>query len=644
MNEEAAAAGRRPALSERIMKLLKKAILPVAVISIGLAFLLGFFVGRGPSAANGAAPGGGHQHDGGAGAEAAAPEVWTCSMHPQIRAPEPGLCPICAMDLIPVQENVGGDDDAPNRVTLTKRAKALARIITSEVQRVEADAIELRLLGRVEYDERRVRTVTSWTTGRIDRLKVAVTGQRIRRGQVIATLYSPEIYSAQQDLIQSAHLIERLRDGTPTARAAAQAALEATRERLRLLGVPDRELTKMEEASRPFRQVSIRANVGGTVIERLVDEGAYVNPGTGIYRVADLSTVWVQLDAYERDMAVVSRGQKVTLSISAFPDEAFDGTVAFIDPVLDRRTRTSRVRVEVANRDGRLQPGMFAEAIVAGGNGEQGLKQLVIPETAPLFTGRRSVVYVEVPNTEQPTYEARQVRLGQKTGDSYPVIAGLQEGERVVVSGAFTLDADLQIRGGESMMAQGDDTQPGAHDQVIQADPRFMSSLEPMLGSYLSVQERLGEDDHDAAKVAMRALEREVRRVRRPRSTEARRAWTSIAEALRSHAAAGAETGDIEAARATFEHLSTQVRALLERFGNPLSTPLRVAYCPMAFDNRGGEWIQRSEEIDNSYFGAMMRRCGEIRVTLGPGDHLASLEQPTAEGSSGSAAHGGHDH
>jgi Cu(I)/Ag(I) efflux system membrane fusion protein len=541
------------------------------------------------------------------------------------------------MDLIPVEEGSGGaDEEAPNRVTLTKRAKALARITTEEVRRAASEAVELRLLGRVEYDERRVRTVTSWTTGRIDRLQVAVTGQRIGRGQVIATLYSPEIYSAQQDLIQAAKQVKRLSNGTPTALRAAEAALESTRQRLRLLGVPDNELTKMERAERPFQHVPIRANAGGTVIERLVDEGAYVNPGTGIYRVADLSNVWVQLDAYERDLAMVSRGQKVALSISAFPEETFEGTVAFIDPVLDRRTRTSQVRVEVSNRDRRLQPGMFAEALIEGGNGEQGLKQLVIPESAPLFTGRRSVVYVEVPDSKRPTYEAREVRLGHKTGDVYPVIVGLQEGERVVVNGAFTLDADLQIRGGRSMMAQPDDSEPSSLDRVVQADPEFMASLEPVLGSYLSVQERLGEDDFEAAKTAMRALEREVGRVQPPSSSEAREAWTSISEGLLQHVTEGAESDDIEAARVIFEQLSHQIRSLLERFGNPLSSPLRLAFCPMAMNNRGAEWIQRGEQIDNSYFGAAMRRCGEVRATVEPGGHLPASSTEGRE-SSGAA-------
>lgn len=646
MSDEISRKERVAAFIGRLRPLLKKGVIPLMGVLVVLAFLLGLRTGRGAeSHGEGPSSQAAHQHDGGVGSEPEATTIWTCSMHPQIRSDQPGQCPICGMDLIPVQNEGGSDDDdAPNRVTLTKRAKALSRIVTEEVRRAAVEAVELRLLGRVEYDERRVRTVTSWTTGRIDRLHVAVTGQKIGRGQVIATLYSPEIYSAHQDLIQAAKQIKRLSAGTPTARAAAGSALKATQERLRLLGVTDQDLTKMERAERPFRQVPIHANVGGTVIERLINEGAYVNPGTGIYRVADLSKVWVQLDAYERDLSMISRGQKVALSISAFPEETFEGTVAFIDPVLDRRTRTSQVRVEVGNRDGRLQPGMFAEATVAGGNGELGLKQLVIPESAPLFTGRRSVVYVEVPDAKRPTYEARQVRLGHKTGDVYPVIAGLQEGERVVTNGAFTLDADLQIKGGRSMMAQPDDTEPGQLDQVVQADPEFMSSLEPVMGAYLSIQERLGEDDFAAAKAAMGALGREVGRVSSPRSTEAREAWTSLAERLGQRASAGAEAENVETARVTFEHLSGLVRTLLERFGNPLSTPVRVAFCPMAFDNRGAEWIQRAEEIDNSYFGDAMRRCGSIRATVGPAEHLASLEAPSSDSNRPAPASQGHNH
>jgi Cu(I)/Ag(I) efflux system membrane fusion protein len=521
---------------------------------------------------------------------------------------------------------------------LTKRAAALARIKTTRVERAEAGPVEIRLLGRLDYDERRVRTVTSWTSGRIDRLHVAVTGEQVRRGQVIATLYSPEVYAAQGDLIQAARQLERLREGLASARGAAQAALEATRQRLLLLGIPEAEVREMEEAPHPARSVPLRTFFRGTVVERLVDEGSYVSAGSGIYRVADLSRLWVQLDAYERDLAYLSRGQKVILTVSAYPEETFEGRVAFIDPMLDKQTRTTRLRVEVRNK-GRLQPGMFAEAVVEGGM-EGGGRPLVVPASAPLFTGRRSIVYVEVDGAEEPTYEARQVRLGHKMEDRlYPVIAGLREGERVVTQGAFTLDADLQIRGGASMMAGPDDSEPGELDRVVVVDERVLSSLEPVLDAYLSVAERLAEDDLEAARQAMRALEREAGRVRAPRSAEARAAWTATAEALTEHSRQGIRSADIDGARGSFEHLSAGARGLLEGFGNPLPQPVRLAYCPMAFNDRGAEWIQRGEEIDNAYFGAQMRRCGEIRAVVQPGEHLP-VRPVLLRGSS----HRGHDH
>jgi Cu(I)/Ag(I) efflux system membrane fusion protein len=617
MTDEETTGGRGRAAASRMLALLAKVKVLLIVVAVGLAFVAGMRVGGCGGSANGV-------HDHADGGDVAAPgTIWTCSMHPQIRSQEPGQCPICGMDLIPVEQGAGGaGGETPNRVVLTDRAKALARITTAEVTRVETKAVELRLLGRFEVDERRVRTVAAWTAGRIDRLHVAVTGQRIARGQVIATIYSPEIYAAQQDLIQAAHQVERLRGGSEVARGAAEAALEATQQRLRLLGVPDDELSRMAAATSPFRQVPIRSSFGGTVIERLVNEGAYINPGSGIYRVADLSQLWVQLDAYERDLAYLSRGQKVALTVSAYPGETFEGQVAFIDPVMDARTRTSKVRVEVANAGGKLQPGMFAEAEVAASQGEGGHRVLVIPETAPLFTGRRSVVYVELPDEERPTYEAREVRLGHKMGEFYPVVAGLSEGERVVINGAFTLDADLQIRGGAAMMSRPDDSEPSSLDRVVAADPAFTSSLEPLMGAYLNVQERLAADDLEAAKVAARAVTREVGSVTRPSSDEARQAWEAIAEGLRQESERAGAATDIDGARAAFEDLSSQVAALLERFGNPLATPVRLVFCPMAFNNRGAEWVQRGAEIDNSYFGAAMRRCGEIRATVEPGGHL----------------------
>lgn len=551
-------------------------------------------------------------HEGeGASSEA---EVWTCSMHPQIRQSEPGACPICGMALVPVEEE--GDAPPPERVVLSERAKVLARLRTSEVRRATDPAREVPLLGRVEADETTLRTVTSWVSGRIDRLHVRVTGERVRAGQTIATLYSPDVLAAHQDVIAARRQAERMQGASEPARAAAGAALEAARDRLRLLGVPADRIRAMEAEEQPARQIGIQSPFAGTVIERVATEGAYVATGEPLYRMANLAKVWVQLEAYERDLASLRVGQDVHVTVEALPGETFEGRVAFIEPTLDPRRRTVRVRVEVENRQGRLLPGMFAQGVVQEQRGSEAERPLVVPRTAPLFTGRRSIVYVEVPATERPTYEARVVRLGARAGEWYPVLMGLAEGERVVTRGAFVLDADLQIRGGASMMSGPDDTER-EEDHFVEVSAEERQRLRPPVEAYLDLQTALAADDLDAARKAARALAAAVALVKLE-ATDARAAWRELEGPLRERAEQVAAARDLEGARKPFETLSGHVHALLQRFGNPLPRPVHVAHCPMAA-GRGATWIQEGGTIDNPYFGESMRQCGDFRGTVSPG-------------------------
>ncbi len=544
--------------------------------------------------------------------------VWTCSMHPQIRQSEPGSCPICGMDLIVA----GGasSDRADDRVVLSDRARRLAQLRTEPVRRQGEAAGEVRLLGRVEPDESTQKAVTTWIGGRIDQLQVSTTGEQVRRGQVIATLYSPEVYSAHQDLLTARSQVERLDDGTESAASAARAALRAAEDRLRLLGVPDTELERMASAERPRQSIAIRSPFAGTVIERIATEGAYVQTGSPLYRIADLSKLWIQLDAYESDLPRLQVGQEVSLQVEAVPGQTFEGRVAFVDPTLDPQRRTARVRVEVSNPEGVLRPGMFAEATVFT---EEASEQapLVIPASAPLFTGQRSVVYVELLDEETLAYAPRTVRLGPRLGDYYPVVAGLSEGDRVVTRGAFALDADLQIRGGPSMMSQPDDLSAGPWADVVPLPAAERERLVPVVRAYLDVQEALAEDDPEAAVAAAEALVLAIEAVSLDKGAPA---WAELAPELREHAQHVARSPDIEGARAGFEPLSAAVEGLLSTFGNPLEAELHVAFCPMADDNRGARWVQQGETIDNSYFGASMRLCGEIRSEIAPGGFLPS--------------------
>ena len=584
--------------------------LVLAAVVGGLAFGAGRLTGGGGEAA-------GHDH----GAEDEG-TTWTCSMHPQIQESQPGQCPICGMDLIPL---VTGDDNdlAPNEVSLSERARVLARVRTTEVRRLAASGETLRMLGRVDYDENTLQTVTAWAAGRIDRLHVRVTGERIRRGQVVASLFSPEVYAAQQDLITAKAQITRLAGASPIARSSAEAMLNAARQRLLLLGVPQAQVGRMERASSPARNVAIRSPFAGTVLERLASEGAYVQTGTPLYRVANLTRLWVQLDAYESDLPHLSVGQTVQLEVEALPGQPLDGRIAFVDPVIDPRRRTARVRIEVSSPERRLRPGMFVEAVVrAGDEGGEGRQPLIIPASAALFTGRRSVVYVQLEDRDRPTYEARVVRLAPRVGDVFPVVAGLVEGERVVTNGAFALDADLQIRGGQSMMMGGDDAAPGPYDLAIETPAEWDAALRPVVAAYLEIQQHLADDEFEGAKTSAGALLTAVDAVTVAQPDEAVEAWRPLAQHLRMHATRLAAADSIEQARGQFEVLGERIALLLRTFGNPMDTTLRVAFCPMAFDNRGAEWVQSAEEVENSYFGHAMRTCGSVRDSVEPNAFL----------------------
>jgi Cu(I)/Ag(I) efflux system membrane fusion protein len=614
-----------------------KSALPV--IAVIVAFLLGGVILGGDRAPT--APG--HTHEGEGESSTAEAELWTCSMHPQIRADGPGSCPICGMDLIPVETSAGSDADRPERISLSEGAKIRARIRTTPVKRLHSGGAERRLLGRVDYDETRLRTVTSWIGGRIDKLQIRTTGQKVRQGQVIATLYSPEVFGAHQDLLVAKQQLQKLAGATESARYGAELALGASRDRLRLLGVPAAEIKTMESAKRPSEQVRIRSPFAGTVIERLATEGSYVKTGTGLFQIADLAKLWVQLDAYESDLPLLSIGQEVTLHVEALPDAEFSGRVMFVDPVLNQRTRTTRVRIEVKNTDGRLRPNMFAEAIVRNGDAKSVGEVLVIPDSAPLFTGRRSVVYVEVPDAASPTYDARLVKLGPKTGEYYPVIAGLQEGDRVVTHGAFTLDADLQIRGGLSMMAAPDDSSEGPLDSIVEVPKEHEAALQAAISSYLALHEALARDDLPAAKSAAEKLGQSAEALDPKSPAIFRDAWSPLRRQLISHSKHLAGTSTLDEARMPFRELSQQVATLLRVFGNPSEETVRLAFCPMALGGEGAEWVQRASEIQNPYFGSSMHSCGDIHESVAHGTYLP-IKGDKSEAPPPPAPSGGHNH
>lgn len=365
----------------------------------------------------------GHGHAGGDVAH------YTCSMHPSIRAADPGQCPICAMDLTPVtfDEHEGGV------VIVEEARRGPAGIRTGKVVRAPMTQA-LRALGRVTYDEAGLRDVTLRLGGWITKLHVTRTGQAVRQGQVMFTLYSPELYAAQQE-----YLLARARVADPAARAHAAALADASARKLELWGLTAAQVARIAERGEPMRDVPFHAPASGYVIEKLVVEGAAFEAGQRLFRIAALDRVWVEVDVYEADLDKVRVGQAASLELSHQAGPPVAARVAYVYPYLDPGTRTGKVRLELPNAGHGLKPDMYATVTFALDLGPR----LQVPVDAVVYTGPRRLVFVDL---GEGRLGPREVTLGVRTDDAVEVLTGLAEGETVVTSGNFLVAAESRIR------------------------------------------------------------------------------------------------------------------------------------------------------------------------------------------------------
>lgn len=581
----------------------------LAVLAVVAAFAAGMLAGRddAPTPANQPADAG-HQAPG-------QDAVWTCSMHPQIKLPRAGQCPICFMDLIPLEQ---GDDQelGPRTLAMSEGAAALAEIRTAAV-RHQAVETQVRLIGKVAYDETRHKVIAARTAGRLDTLFVDFTGTSVAVGQPLASLYSPDLFAGQVELLSALKARDDLRESSdPELRRTAEATVVSARERLRLWGLGSDRIEEIESAGRASDHLTITAPLGGVVVRKHVSEGMYVAVGGPIYSVADLSRVWVTLQAYEADLAWLRTGQTVDFTVEALPGDRFRGQIAFIDPALDEKTRTVGVRLDVANEEGLLKPGMFVNALAAAApaaGSADGGPALVIPASAPLITGRRAVVYVQLPDTPRPTFEGREVVLGPRAGDVYLVVSGLAEGEQVVTRGNFKIDSALQIQAKPSMMS----ADPPARFEPASVPAAFGQQLQAVVAAYLDLTAALAADDDPRAARAAQAARGALAAVDGSLLTgRAASAWQGQAGPLGASFAALAAAGDIATRRRELLAVADPLWAALDGFGFQPPQPLRRFHCPMADGNQGGDWIQLEAVTANPYFGASMLRCGSQTGSL----------------------------
>lgn len=366
-------------------------------------------------------------------------------MDPQVKQPNPGKCPICGMDLIKVKQGETPVNNVdPDAVMLSDEALALANVETAIVGAAGGNK-EVRLFGKIEPDQRQQQSQSAYVAGRIERLMINAVGDPVRKGQTLAVIYSPELYTAEQELVSALHFQNEVQR---------QTLIDAAVEKLRLLNIPQEQIDKVMADKKASPYVQLKANTSGTVVKKMVEQGDYVRQGEPLLQIADLNRVWAVFQAYESDLPFVRRGQQVQFSAEALPGETFQGRVVFVDPILNGQTRTAGVRVELSNGSGKFKPEMLLTGHIAASMQKYADEGVVIPKSAVLWTGRRSVVYVKDDAEEQPTFLLRQITLGPSLPDGYVVLDGLAEGEEIVTNGVFAIDAAAQLDGKRSMMSQ----------------------------------------------------------------------------------------------------------------------------------------------------------------------------------------------
>ncbi len=557
------------------------------------------------------------------------PTTWTCSMHPQIKQDKPGQCPICAMDLIPLKSTPSsGDNIDPDEIVMTEAAAKLAQIQTMSVTKGTPQR-SVYLQGKIHADERNISELTARFGGRIEKLFVNFTGQNVKKGEKLATLYSPDLVTAQRELLESI-----------TFKETRPSFYKAARAKLKLWDLTDNQIDAIEEEGEPQLYFDILSPISGTVMMRHVALGDYVKEGSALFMVTDLSKIWVMFDAYESDLPWIKIGDHVDLTLQSMPGKPFDGNVTFIDPFINPATRVTKVRIELPNPGLILKPEMFANGVLHSKFAES--DQLLIPKSSVLWTGKRAVVYISLMDRESPSFLYREITLGPEAGNFYVVADGLAEGEVIAVNGVFKIDAAAQLEGKPSMMnptggkvslghnhggtpmsdeeMEEMDEQPADNGKSLKETPMdFKMQLGEVMDRYLMLKDAFVNSNEKeveaAAKETLDALNKVDMTILKG---DAHNTWMKLQKPIKDNLNGIIQMKGIEMKRSHFSIVTDKLLEAVKQFGihNTEISALYIEFCPMAFDNDGAYWISESKEIKNPYFGDAMLGCGEIRETL----------------------------
>ncbi len=569
--------------------------------------------------ADGGATSGGTSGGGGASGGV---QLYQSGMHPWIITTEPGNCPICGMKLEPIDASKLTGELAIDPTVVQNMGVRTKAVVTGSLTQT------IRTVGRVTVDETGVRTINTKIDGWIEELFVDTEGERVEAGDPLFSVYSPQLYAAQEEYLAAVRREDPTADSADSAGGLTSAAtdlLDAARQRLRYFDLSEQQIADLEEREEPRKAVTVASPFTGVVTQKHANEGMRIDPGMPVYTLADLSRVWVQATVYEQQLPFLQEGAAATMTLDYLPGREFEGVVDFIYPTLEQGSREVRVRLVFDNPEGVLKPGMFATVRIAGSPAttmDEGETSggVLVPRSAVIDTGERQVAFVSL---GRGRFEPRELELGVSVDDDrVQVLSGLEPGEQVVISGQFLLDSESRLRESLAKMMAPSEAAPapgstgetasvpapgagGADDAVVLDDvpAEVRDASTAITRAYLDIQEALTRSDLAAAK---RPLDEMVRLAHAD-------AMPPVVEAIAGPAHQAMEAGDLAAFRNAFVPLTATVEAVVRHIppSLPGGGPLAAAYCPMV----ERPWLQTGEAIRNPYDPAMLT-CGEITQTL----------------------------
>ncbi|QDV52303.1 efflux RND transporter periplasmic adaptor subunit [Gimesia fumaroli] len=606
-------------------------------------------------------------------------QIFTCPMHPQIRQPKPGRCPICGMALVPAAKSGANIDQMA--INIDPAQRRLANIQTAKAK-LESVSTTIETIGSIEIDESRQATIAAYINGRIEKLFADYTGVEVDKGDHLAIVYSPELYSAQVELLEAGNALKKMTSGAlSVVREVQEKLVENSRQKLVELGMTDAQIKQLLSTGKAESRLTIYAPIGGTVTEKLAEEGKYIKAGEPIYRIANLTTVWLVLELYPEDASRIRFGQRVDAELQSLPGKTLKGRVVFIDPTVNPNRRTVGVRVEFKNEDGQLRPGDYAKAQIKVPIGPQGnvydaelagkwispmhpqvirdqpgdcpicgmklvptsrfgytdqpvpqKKALTVPRSAILMAGDHSVVYVE---TKPGRFELRNVTLGSLLGDTAVILEGVKPGEKVATAGNFLIDSQMQLSGKPSLIdplrftpaKKTKKNTPLQFDsfkiETISGKPG--QSLEKLYATYFAIQKQFAADQ--------KITEQQARTLN---TLAAQLAQDSpLSQPIKDELQQIANNSEhlhhlsLEEARKKFKPISHAVVKLATQVrGGETKPPFHHFFCPMV-PQGGGDWLQSDHKLLNPYFGSKMLHCGELVPTF-----ETAAKQPAPPGQS----------